>query len=209
MKRMLVPALLLVLVTIVGADYVKLQPDPDTGEDAYTFQADPDSNHGNESQLYTGSPSGYAGCIFIDFTALDSYIGATCNDAFLWFYVETPADQDDTGLLLGAVDGDWQEATITWNNMPGVHDSESISYPTQGYNWWGINVQPIVADWLNGTYDNDGFCLYDNSGPSTEHANVFSSDFTGDPDIRPYLELFYTPASAVEEASWGAVKALD
>ncbi|MBD3371940.1 MAG: DNRLRE domain-containing protein [Candidatus Coatesbacteria bacterium] len=194
---------LLFLAGSAAADYVKLQPDPSTGKDAFINIGDPDGNYGDNVNLCVASPANSAGCTFI---ALDNYFGNTCDDAYLWFYVETPADQDDTGLLMGAVDGDWQETTIIWNNMPGVHDSESISYPTQGYNWWGINVQPIVEDWLNGTYDNDGFCFFDNSGPGTEGAQVYSSDLSNDPDLRPCLKLYYSPGTEVEESSWGSIK---
>lgn len=198
---------LLFLAGSAAADYVKLQPDPSTGKDANTNIGDPDGNYGDNVNLFVASPANSAACTFIDFIALDNYIGNTCDDAYLWLYVETPSSQDDTGLRLGAVDGDWQEMTLTWNNMPGVHDSDSIPYPTQYYTWWGINVQSIVEDWLNGTYDNDGFCFFDNDGPGTESALVYSSDLSNDPDLRPYLELYYSPGTKVEESSWGSIKA--
>jgi hypothetical protein len=200
-------ALFIPVGSAAASEYVKLQPDPATGEDAYTISSDPDGNHGDESNLTVASPANFACCIFIEFSALDNYIGDNCDDAFLWFHVETASTQDDTGLRLGAVNSDWQEMTITWNTMPGIHDSESIPYPTQSHTWWGINVQSIVADWLNGTYDNDGFCLFDSAGPATERALVYSSDITFDPSLRPYLELYYTPDSSVEEVSWGSIKA--
>lgn len=208
MKRMLVPVLLLVLVTIVGADYVKLQPDPDTGEDAYVYANQPNQNFGTDDYLsLQPSSSGGSTAFYIEFTQVDNYLGSTCTDAYLGMEVVSAGSTDTTGFRMGPVSGSWDESTITWNTMPGVHYSDSHSYPTD-IGPWVINVQSVVQDWFDGTHDNNGFCFFDNDGPFGESVCCFSSDYQT-AGSRPYLEIYYTPASAVEEASWGAVKALD
>jgi len=107
--------------------------------------------------------------------------------------------------LIGPCNAAWDEYTISWNNMPGVFESVQASYPS-GTGWIIYGVSVWVQNWLDGTWSNNGFALFDNDG-SDQYVMSDSSDYTVDPSLRPMLYLEYTPTSAVEEATWGQIKA--
>ena len=107
--------------------------------------------------------------------------------------------------LIGPCDAAWNEDTITWNTMVGVHETNPPSYPS-GTGWIMYGVSGWVQNWLDGTWSNNGFALFDNDG-SEQYVQSNSSDDITDPSLRPKLYLDYTPASAIEEATWGQIKA--
>jgi hypothetical protein len=201
--RLTVPLLIVVFACAALGDTVTLQPDGALSNDTHTSQDNPDSP-ADLSYLCVASP-GYtdgAHCMFIEFTELDAYLGATVNEAKLCIFAEHVMSPGT--LQIGPCDAAWDEATLTWNTMPGVHASYQFEYVTI-YRWQEIDVTGFVQNILDGVYENHGFCLFDNGG--VDEMLSTQSGEADDADYRPKLELDYTP-SAVEPVSWGAIKAL-
>jgi len=105
--------------------------------------------------------------------------------------------------------GDWDQDTVTWNNKPG-YDIHPAAYFTFTYDedWIEIDVTELVEDWLDNDETPYGFYV----GPYESHycqACCYSGEYLENPVIRPALKMNYTPDSAVEKTSWGAIKALE
>ncbi len=195
--------LLLVFVLVAGAATVTLQPDGAVGKDTYTYSHYPGDNYGGSENLHCGTNGSISWATFIEFAGLNDsqYQGATVTLALLYLNVYSHGSAGQ--FQVGACSSHWDEYTLTWNNMPAVHESFFANYPSDT-GWYILDVTTYVQNWLDGTWTNQGFALYDNDGD--EHASSYSSDYTSDPNLRPALYLEYSGA-AVEEATWGEIKA--
>ena len=198
--------LLLTLVLIVCATTVTFQPDAAVGKDTITWQLYPNSSFGTfealEVGILTDPNDKIAG--FIEFTELNDaqYQGITVSSASFQLYAYTVASSEQ--YLFGPCDAPWEENTITWNNMVGTHETVQLTYPPSA-GWITYDVTTWVQNWLDGTWDNNGLCLIDTTG-TNQYICARSSDYTTDPSLRPKLVLEYYGA-AVEEATWGEIKA--
>ncbi len=197
--------LLLALVLVAGAATIILQPGPSVGKDSYATDTTPNDNYGGMEQMFCGHVDSLgAWAAFVEFDELNDsqYQGATVNEATLslWVY-----DVDNPGQFqLGACSTAWNEYAITWNNMPSYHASAFYDYPTaNGY--IQFDITSWVQNWLDGTWNNNGLGFFDNSG-AYETISFRSSDYTADPVLRPKLVMHYS-AAAVEETTWGEIKA--
>ncbi len=200
--------ILLALVLVAGATTVTFQPDATVGKDAFTTSVAKDSNFGDQHILMLGRADGVFMYTFIEFTELNDpqYQGATVNSAHLKLRVDiigsgtSSTDQYEIGPCSTA----WVEDTITWNNQPSVHESVTLNYTTD-FGWVSIDVTSWVQKWLDGTWDNYGFSLFDEDG-NYEENHSYSSDFPHVLVFRPRLVMEYSD-SAIEEATWGQIKA--
>ncbi len=197
--------LLLAFVLVAGATTVTFQPNTGVGKDSYTTDEHPESNFGQIQFCKCGKSTGNSLVTFVEFTELNDsqYQGATVISAELSLYVLSYGGSGS--YMLGACSDSWIESTITWNNMPGTHESFSADYPTDR-GWITLDVTAYVQNWLDGTWDNNGFVLFDDDGES-QFITTLSSEYAGDPTVRPKLVMEYTPAAAVEESTWGQLKA--
>ena len=199
--------LTLVFLATVLADTAVFQPGSSVGCDAVCVMKFPDTNYGwNEDLLFGNSPAedANAWASFIRFTELNDaqYQGATVNTAFLYVYAY---EVIGTGSYqIGPCNSAWDENTITWNTMPGVHESSPPTYPS-GTGWIMYGVSGWVQNWLDGTWNNYGIAIFDNS--NNAFVALRSSDYS-DSDVLPKLVLDYSPAVAFEALTWGAVKAV-
>jgi len=196
--------LLLALVLVAGAETVTFQPDAAVGKDTWIYSSEPDTNYGVLPHTYWGHTDDDIVITYIEFTELDEseYQGAAVNNAFLSLYLWSVTGTGD--FEVGACEASWNEDTITWNTYVGIVESFSQPFPADG-GWITIEVTDYVQNWLDGTWDNYGFCLY-NSVSLNVHTTAPTSDYTDDPTLRPKLILDYSGA-AIEEATWGEIKA--
>ncbi len=198
-----IPLLLLALILVASADTVTLQPDPTVGKDTYVYEEYPSDNYGTADVLYFGAFPGQSAASFIEFTDLNDaqYQGATVNSAFLYIYGYSISASGQ--YLIGPCNAAWDEMTITWNTMVGVHETNPPAYPSAA-GWMMYGVSGWVQNWLDGTWNNNGFAIFDNDGMG--HIYAHSSDYS-DTSLRPYLYLDYTTAGSLDESTWGHIKA--
>ncbi len=202
--------LLLALVLVVGAATVTFQPDATVGKDAPCTKND----DGDQGRNFGNSPTMGCGSFhshfydeycraYIEFTELNdsAYQGATVASASLWLYVYS-TESVGSAHYLGVVDSEWDEDTITYNNSPGLITG-SVFYSCGNNSWLEVDVTGYVQKWLDGTWENYGFVATEDG---TYRLWCYSSDYTGDPTRHPKLVLNYSGA-AVEEATWGEIKA--
>ncbi|MCD4733615.1 DNRLRE domain-containing protein [bacterium] len=201
--------LLFALVLTASAATVTFQPDPSLGKDAHVFSLTPDSNHGDLSFCNWGTVAGYWYTTYIEFTELNDfqYQGATVYSATLFLYVRAWSGDSSNQFVGAAVHSYWDEDTITWNNRPGPISGSGTyhNYPAAD-GWMSVDITDWVRNWLDGTWTNNGFYFRVHSGGDGQWNSVRSSDYTTDPSLRPALVMSYSGV-AVEEATWGQIKA--
>lgn len=194
--------LLLVLVLVAGAETVTFQPDATVGKDAKVCDAFPNVNYGGSNTLDVGELDYNHYASYIEFTELNDYQynGATVNQASFHIY---GIWMDGSGQYrIGPCDAPWEEDTITWNTKVGVYTAISVDYPSEAGEVI-YDVTAWVQNWLDGTWDNNGFSIFDNSG--YDQWVAFGSSDGGWAEC-PKLILDYSGA-AVEETTWGEIKA--
>jgi len=104
---------------------------------------------------------------------------------------------------LQRVTAQWNESTVTWNNVPATTTTNQITLPastTYDQDYLNIDVQALVADMVaNGNY---GFLLkLVNETPSA--ALLFCSINHANPDKHPTLEVCYNIGTNLVTQSFG------
>jgi hypothetical protein len=200
----------LMFASISSATYheVTLQPGPDAGKDSYIPNYDPDENFGDVPFLlilYDESESPTHDCWAIIQFNLNPYMGASVDYATLRLYCfATDGPAFDAEVF--RVAGTWDEHTITFNNRP-AHNLDLISEMTvTAGDWIEVDVANIVDSWLSGSFDNNGFYIWVKENPERCLADFHGSDYSGNPDRRPILEMGYTYTD-VTSSSYGSIKA--
>ena len=122
------------------------------------------------------------------------------------YHYENP--QSGTGWTVQRLREDWDEDTVTYDTMPAydtyVYDTAYLD-GIDSYIYW--NITDLVAEWFYGYYPNHGLLITNDYQIMDDWPSLASSDHA-EADWRPKLVIDYHPTgSAVEEASWGAVKA--
>ena len=202
--RMII-VLLLVLAYSATAEMVYFSPGSEVGKDSYTADYSPDENFGGVGQIFCGHVEGLAAMTaFIKFEELNDsqYQGATVVEATLWLWVY---DYDDAGQFqFAACSAFWDEYAITWNTMPSYHSTVFINYPSE-LGFMEFDVTDWVQNWLDGSWSNNGFGFFDNTG-TYDSISFRSSDYTN-AALHPILYIEYLP-EALEQNTWGSIKAI-
>jgi len=103
------------------------------------------------------------------------------------------SDNDPSGreLTLYRLTGDWNEETITWNNMPAHHSGiTSLTYaPSSPNNWMQWDVTGDVQDFIPGQTTNYGWIIKDEQyWGGTGVPNMYCNSKEYGANI-PYLEI--------------------
>jgi hypothetical protein len=92
------------------------------------------------------------------------------------------------------VTGDWNEATLTWNNQPAATDLNRVSIPAStsqwGYNVIDLDVTNMVKEMVNNANSNFGFVLM-HQIEQYYRSVTFGSSNNVDPAKRPKLVVVY------------------
>jgi hypothetical protein len=195
-------------VLVAGAATVTFQPDATVGKDASVFDNNPDSNYGHNPTFVWGYGSNVS-YGYIEFIELSDpqYQGTTVTSAILSLYVYNMGGDSSNAFWGSACDSPWSESAITWNDRPSAAGPSYLySYPS-GTGWMAIDITGIVQGWLNGTRPHYGMYFTNHTtSHDNDYLNTRSSDYTADSTLRPKLVLEYYGA-AIEEATWGEIKA--
>lgn len=126
-------------------------------EDAGAVKIVPTFNGGGSPYFVLNSrPGGDFDHSFVLFDLSALPADAVIDSAVVRLHVNASANALD--IELGRVDGVWEEATLTWNNQPGVTWAGFVrNAPGPGAVEWP--VKPLLEGWLAGTQPNYGIAL--------------------------------------------------
>jgi hypothetical protein len=213
LQLLLVSALLIGGIALgANADVIQIS----SPEDSFVEDSEPTVNFGFLGGLYVGdkvpgAPNSIART-YIKFDLSSIPAGAVVNAGTLYLYntvIYYPAVTVGAHFLSN---DSWTEGSITWNNAPTGYnasptDSKTISMAV----WTSWDVTPDVqAEWAG-----DGVYSVVMKEPAADEGAdgnyvLFNSNDDPQPGDRPYLQIDYSPDTAVAEmrTSWAMIKAM-
>jgi hypothetical protein len=207
LNQNLVLALLTVVSTgvflitgVTNADTLKIQPGT-TGKDTWIW-LDENFSHANDIALRVDRdfpiPGDNPERVLIEFDLSPIAPGTVIMSATLGLYKFTGLD-DSLVVSTHRILDPWLEE-VTWSSQPSItHVTESTTnVTTSGLYTWDLTV--LTQNWIGGVYANYGVALFGDDGPFGQRW-FYSSDYSADPTLRPYLEISFSPLpiSAVPE----------
>jgi len=150
------------------------------------------------SMIVRADEDGWRARSFIRFDLDGVPRGADVDSARLYIFSLPSANASRTHDLHRML-ADWAEGGCTWNTAAAAGvcagtASASVQIPTvaSGYRDWGA-VTADVQGWLDGTFDNYGWCIKDRSEDDTGYYDYFEIYYrTRESADRPYISVNYT-----------------
>jgi hypothetical protein len=165
-------------------------------DDAYVYEATPNTNYGSATNLVVFSKNGYRERVFIMFDLTGIPPGSVIDSATLKLYMYWPPTAPRTLQCL-RVTASWTESTVKWSAMPA--SGLPVSYKPVGTSagWLEINVKESVEKFTakdSATcIRNYGWMLCDGSEGTDEYGfAMYSKEYT-DSSKHPLLEVKYYP----------------
>lgn len=130
--------------------------------DSYVHDDNPTENYGGEERLHVASLGDFEVDVRRTYLQFDLGVipdGATVLGAELDLYLDDVPDSTGSEATLQAVDGNWTEFGLTWNNQPtleGFYDQLTFN-DSPGYKTWDATV--LANEWVNNQRENDGLAL--------------------------------------------------
>lgn len=167
--------------------------------DSYVDQNNPDNNHGDDHDLKVRSQSGEKNkrsFIRFDFHFPDD---TSIQSAALKLFLDKAPSASRTYALSRSL-SPWSEDDVTWDNQPATSSPARDSAITGTTNdvWLSWNVTDDVADFVDETFSNDGWGLFDtaeNSATSREGKFISRNDSDNEGQ-RPVLEVAFSAPPA-------------
>lgn len=190
---------------LADADIVCMKPsstDTIATHDAYVYQNDADTNFGTSTILKTGKDG--SGFDYFSFIKWDlSSIPATGNilkaEVILTINAKTGTPPNQS--IQRVTSADWDESTITYNNMPTTTDDIATQFGMETSKTAGgvgttitYDITQLVRHWKAGNKDNYGIRITGSSG-SNEGVDYESSESAGGDSVKPILRVYSAVAS--------------
>jgi len=86
----------------------------------------------------------------------------------------------------------WNESDPSDISNPAYVDIGMEWKPVLDSSWWIVDVTSSVQGWKQNLYQNYGFGVRGQLTSNNRVKGFYSSDYLGDPSLRPYLEITYT-----------------
>jgi len=117
-----------------------------------------------------------------------SLAGATISSAIFNVYTgHSYYVSQATGVWIDAVNANWGQTSITWNNKPSSSNITNTSvYRGQ---WAKFTVTTTVKNWVSGAKTNYGFKLHNNGNGQTYWKKFYANENSTN---KPYLAVTYT-----------------
>ncbi len=209
MKR--ITLLILFLVTLLpilqaSAEVVVLMP----CKDAFVCDCIPGANNPGLGNQYLGQGR-IGNCYhrtFIQWDLSDIPDGATIDSAVYRIYCGQLNGSPSGEMAYYRVIEDWSETTVNYANMPDHTEDGAIfttDWPSTG-TWKSVDITDSVVDWFAGVLDNYGLYCHSRNCTSTSDCIYYSSrgPYTS---YRPRLIVTYTDPTALDNVTWGGLKA--
>lgn len=205
--------------TFQTAVQIIIQPDPASGKDASVALGQPGNNSGAWTLALAGDIPFAAWqttrtLAQFDLSAIPT--GSTINSATVSFYQYWQGDTSTPTLDLHYLTRSWTEGTGTmtatndgasWNSYDGTNPwgtpggdynaaaSASAVAPNSTSSWVDWDVTGLTQGWVDGSVVNNGFVIKKNveTGAVFDSKGFYTSDYMGDPSLRPKLVIEYTP----------------
>ncbi len=157
-------------------------------EDAYIKEANPETNYNNESAINLKEMTNDRRYSLLKFnvTGLD---GKTVTSVKLQLTEDYSAGEGDTLFEVRNITSEWNETTVTWNNMPDIDDTSYGDY-TEGMLSNGQVIEIALDDLIMIEDDIYQLALIPTSTPNGDSA--FESRECGTEEYRPKLIITYT-----------------
>jgi len=188
-------------LTVTSGQTEIIQPGPDGGKDSRVNSSlyTSNTNFGSEEHIAVGKvhPMGTV-YSFLQFNVSQIPANAVIIDACLKLFRYDSFRDDQFFIELYNVLESWEEYTINWNNQPDYQilpvDTNFITDPsTSGWLFWEIT--DLVQGWVDGNIVNYGVALIGRpftAGDIDYNYLYFrASDYLGDTEYRPKLEITY------------------
>jgi hypothetical protein len=176
-----------------------LQPNATEGKETYLNLDSVTTNFGSETDVRVeNSTSVFRSLIQFNISEINEE-GLQIGKLFLFHHDGHPSSNGT--IEIHRLNQPWTESGSNWNTSDGINNwtspggdyNSTIEYTSvvaaDSYGWYSWNVINLIRGWKNGTYENNGLILIANSG-SGWHL-FYSSDYLGDPGLRPKLILEY------------------
>ena len=165
-------------------------------DDSYVSSRRPSQNAGYLITLAIkngGSDNNWAAQPVIKFDISSISSKTDMKSATLNIFYRDYHDNDPSGreLTIYRLKGDWNEDTITWDNMP-VHHNEitsSIYTPNSPGNWMQWDVTGDVQDFITGQTENYGWIIKDEQYWDGANIPGMYCNSKEHDDNAPYLEI--------------------
>ncbi|MBA7476358.1 hypothetical protein ES707_11743 [subsurface metagenome] len=116
---------------------------------------------------------------------------AKINSATLYIYVSTAAS-GFAALWTKLCDADWDESTLTWNNMPSISGGEIGSTMNLTTTGWKSNIiTTIFNNWFTGAANNYGIMFWTDEAESGS-AGAGYVNTSENVSYQPYVLVNYT-----------------
>ncbi|MBI5871137.1 MAG: DNRLRE domain-containing protein [Actinobacteria bacterium] len=201
------------------ARLVTIQPSPSQGEDTWIANAGATLNYGASTDLvvgnYNASSDNRRGLLRFDLSVIP--VGSTVNAATMSLYQHAQEDASTPQLGVYYATRSWTEGTgsgtatadgATWNTYDGLSNWSSAGgdfngtaqataiAPDSTGAWLDFQITGLTQSWVSGSLANEGmFVKKSGENPAVRDFKTFySSEYLGDPSLRPKLTVEYVPA---------------
>lgn len=187
---------------------IVIQPDELAGKDAFISEDDPMANHGDDERMRVAAGAPHTRS-YIQFDLATIPPSANVSAAMLQLYVE---QSDIDSLHVRRVLQPWEQTPtgnadgLNWSNQPTFGEIVGSAQTVPAAEWVGIDIEDVVADWIAGRVVNHGVIVLGDEIAGSGQAVVYSSNYAGDPLLRPKLEVTYTLESDKPAAKISSIK---
>ena len=152
--------------------------------DAWIKEAAPDDNFGGESALAVKNTAGDSFRALYHYDLSSIGVSGGVQSAIAWFFVSS---NDDQGAVeIHAVNADWTEPAVTWNNIATSFDPSVMgTIPLQVTSgvWVSVDITALAQQWINDSTSNNGVTFI---ATSDDLESDYSSREGGNTE-KPYL----------------------
>jgi hypothetical protein len=186
-------------VTIVAEPVKIIQPGPAEGKDTWVCSNYKNDNNADYPSLLIGRQTGsYSkGAIrsLLQFNLSSIPDNAIITAAELQLYQRyTRGSLDSFTIGAHRITSSWQLNTVTWNTNTSFNSSpvDTIEVSPNAGIWISWNIKNLLQKWVNKTINNYGVLLKKTGeGSGGTYIVCWAADTTGNPNLRPKLEISY------------------
>ena len=213
MKKEIIIVLLSCIVFVsFSQTTITIQPDAETGKDAYIHDLDINQNLGNHPDLAgiawkcSGQPCNARGLIEFDLSVIPP--NSVIISALLSLSHSTSNNNTGHSTINGSnesvlrrVISSWDENFVTWTNQPNTTTQNEVilaQSTTQNQDYPNINVTSLIQDIIDNPLTSYGLMIK----LQTEihyRSLLFASSDQQDPNKHPKLEITYTNNSGIND----------